>query len=124
VPSLYRRVRATMIDVLETDYIQMARLKGVPKGLIARRHALPNAAVPTVQASGLVIGYLLSGTILVEYIFRFPGLGTTLAEAVGNRDIPLIQAVTLIYAGATVIFSLVTDVVSFLLSPRARTAQR
>ena len=53
-----------------------------------------------------------------------PGLGTTLAEAVGNRDIPLIQAVTLIYAAATVIFSLVTDVVSFLLSPRARTAQR
>ena len=53
VPSLYRLVRATMIDVLETDYIQMARLKGVPKGLLARRHALPNAAVPTVQASGL-----------------------------------------------------------------------
>lgn len=124
VPGLYRLVRASMVDVLETDYIQMARLKGLPKGLIARRHALPNAAVPTIQESGLVLGYLLSGIIVIEYIFRFPGLGTSFAEAVANRDMPVIQAITMFYAIAVVIFSLATDVVSFLLSPRARTARQ
>lgn len=124
VPYLYRLVRASMIDVLESDYAQMARMKGMPRGVVMRRHALPNALVPTIQASALVLGYLLSGTILVEYVFRYPGLGSALADAISSRDLPVIQAITLIYAVAVVAFNLLADVLTVLVTPKLRTAGR
>jgi peptide/nickel transport system permease protein len=122
VPALYRLVRASMVDALDSDYSQMARLKGLPPRRVARSHALPNAAVPTVQASGLMLGYLFSGTVVVEQVFRYPGLGSLLVDAVGNRDLPVIQVVTIIYTAAVVVFSLLTDIITHLISPRARTS--
>lgn len=121
VPALYRLVRGSMIDALDSDYAQMARLKGVPARRVAYAHAFPNAAVPTVQASGLMLGYLFSGTVVIEQVFRYPGLGTLLVDAVGNRDLPVIQVVTLLYATSVVVFSVATDLVTHLISPRART---
>jgi peptide/nickel transport system permease protein len=120
VPYLYRLVRASMMDVLASDYIQMARLKGVPTSLVVRRHALPNALVPTIQASALVMAYLLSGTVVIEYLFRYPGLGSSLSEAINNRDLPVIQAIVLIFATGVVLFNLVADIMTVLVTPRLR----
>lgn len=124
VPYLYRLVRASMLDVLSSDYVQMAKLKGLPPSLIIRRHALPNALVPTIQASALVMAYLLGGTVVVEYLFRYPGLGSTLSESIGNRDLPVIQAVVLIYAAGVVLFNLLADVLTVLVTPRLRESGR
>lgn len=120
VPYLNRLVRAAMIDTLDADYVQMARLKGIRPREIARRHALLNALIPAVQASALVMAYLFSGVLVVEFLFRYPGLGTLLSEAVSSRDLPVIQAVTLIYAASIVLLNLAADVLTIALSPRLR----
>lgn len=124
VPYLYRLLRASLIDALESDYVQMARLKGMPATLVLRRHALPNALVAVVQATGVLLGVVLAGTVVVEFIFRFPGLGTLLWNAVSNRDLQLIQAVVLIYAAGVVLSNLAADIVTVLVTPRLRTAGR
>jgi peptide/nickel transport system permease protein len=124
VPYLSRLVRSSMIDALASDYVEMARLKGMPERIVVRRHAIPNALVPTVQASAIVLAYLLAGIVVVEFIFRYPGLGTELTEAVDARDLPVIQAVVLIFATGAVLFNLLADVLTVLLTPRLRTAPR
>ena len=123
VPYLYRLVRATMIDVLESDYVAMARLKGVPERRVIWRHAIPNALIPVTQASAVVLAYLLGGIVVVEFIFGFPGLGTLLTDAVGQRDLPVIQAATLVIAAGVVIFNLLADLLTVLLTPRLRTGR-
>jgi peptide/nickel transport system permease protein len=122
VPYLYRLVRASMIDVLESDYVQMARLKGMPSGLVMRRHALPNALIPVIQATGVLLGVVLAGTVMVEYIFNYPGLGSLLLNAIDNRDLQMIQAVVLVYATGVVLFNLLADVMTVLVTPRLRTS--
>jgi peptide/nickel transport system permease protein len=121
VPYLYRQVRATMIDVLESDYVTMARLKGVPEGVVSRRHALPNALIPMVQASALILTYLLGGIVTVEYIFSYPGLGSLLIDAITNRDLPVIESVVLVFATGVVLFNLIADILTIYLTPRLRT---
>jgi peptide/nickel transport system permease protein len=123
-PYLFRLVRASLIDILESDYVMMARMKSLPERLVFRRHALPNALVPTIQASASVMSYLLGGTIIVESLFRYPGLGSKLTEAINARDVPLIQGITLIFAGGVVVFNLLADVLSRAVSPRLRTSGR
>jgi peptide/nickel transport system permease protein len=123
VPYLSRLLRGSMIDVLESEYVHMARLKGMPERIIVLRHALPNAVAPTLQASALVLAYLLSGIVVVEYLFRYPGLGGALTDAVGNRDLPVIQAITLIFAAGIVGFNLVADVLTVYVTPRLRTGR-
>jgi peptide/nickel transport system permease protein len=122
VPYLYRLVRASTIDVLESEFIYMARLKGLPDRTILTRHALPNALIPAIQASALVLAYLLGGVVVVEYLFGYPGLGGALLEAVQNRDLPVIQAIVLIFAAGIVVFNLVADITIILANPRLRTA--
>lgn len=120
LPYLNRLVRAAMIDALDTEYVQMARLKGIRESTIALRHALPNALIPIVQASSLVMAYLFSGVLVVEFLFRYPGLGTMLSDAISNHDLPVIQAVTLVYAAAIVLLNLSADVATVAFSPRLR----
>ncbi|MGH7487068.1 MAG: ABC transporter permease, partial [bacterium] len=119
---LYRLVRASMIDVLDSEYVQMARLKGLPERVVVWRHALPNALVPMIQASAVVLNYLLGGIIVIEFLFAYPGLGKELADAVGARDLPVIQAVVLFLAAGVIIFNLIADLLTVLLTPRLRTA--
>lgn len=121
VPYLYRLVRASTIDVLESEYIYFARLKGLSSRRVLLGHALPNAVVPAIQASAFMMAYMLGGVIVVEFLFSYPGLGTLLLEAIGNRDLPVIQAVTLIFAGGYVVFNLAADVLTMLATPRLRT---
>ena len=120
VPYIFRMMRASMIDALESDYVQMARLKGVPKWRVLLLHALPNAIAPTIQVIGLSFLYLAGGVVVVEYMFNYPGLGQGLVNAVSDRDIPVIQAIVLILAAFYVLVNIATDMVSLAVSPRRR----
>lgn len=124
VPYLMRLVRASMIDVLESDYVQMARLKGVSERRILLRHALPNALVPTIQGTALILAYLAGGIVVIEYLFRFPGIGGLLTEAISARDLPVIQACVLLLAAVYIVVNLVADILTVYVSPRLRTAGR
>ncbi len=120
VPYVFRMMRASMIDALESDYVQMAQLKGVPRWRILLLHALPNAIAPTIQVIGLSFLYLAGGVVVVEYIFNYPGLGQALVNAVSDRDIPQIQAIVLVLAAFYIAVNILTDVIALAVSPRRR----
>jgi peptide/nickel transport system permease protein len=120
VPYVFRMMRASMIDALESDYVQMARLKGVPKWRVLLLHALPNAIAPTIQVIGLTFLYLAGGVVVVEYLFNYPGLGQALVSAVSDRDIPQIQAIVLVLAAFYIAVNILTDVIALAVSPRRR----
>lgn len=120
-PYIVRTLRASMIEVLESDYIQMARLKGMTERKVLGRHALPNAIVPAIQVIALNLAWLAGGVVVVEYLFNYPGIGSALMDAVSNRDLPVIQAITLLIAALYVIFNLTADILTILVSPRLRT---
>jgi peptide/nickel transport system permease protein len=120
VPYVFRMMRASMIDALESDYVQMARLKGVPKWRVLLFHALPNAIAPTIQVIGLTFLYLAGGVVVVEYLFNYPGLGQALVSAVSDRDIPQIQAIVLVLAAFYIAVNILTDVIALAVSPRRR----
>jgi peptide/nickel transport system permease protein len=120
VPYVFRMMRASMIDALESDYVQMARLKGVPKWRVLLFHALPNAIAPTIQVIGLSFLYLAGGVVVVEYMFNYPGLGQALVSAVSDRDIPQIQAIVLVLAAFYIFVNILTDVIALAVSPRRR----
>ena len=121
VPYLTRLQRAAMIDVLESDFVQMARLKGLTERTVVRRHALRNSLVPVVQGSALTLIYLTGGIVAIEYLFAYPGLGSALTTAVAGRDLPVVQAIVLLLASVYVIVNLVADLLTVLLVPRLRT---
>lgn len=120
-PYLYRMVRGAVIDVLDSEYIEMARLKGVARNRLLYLHTLPNALAPVLQAIALTLGYLVGGVVLIEVVFGFPGLGEGLVGAVSTRDIPLIQSIVLILGGFYVIVNLMSDILSVLVTPKLRT---
>jgi peptide/nickel transport system permease protein len=120
VPYLFRMTRAAMIEALESDYVEMARLKGVPSRRIVMKHALPNALPPIVQVMGLNLIYLAGGIVVVEYVFNFPGIGQGLIQAVEIRDIPVIQVIVMLLAAFYIVVNIVTDVVALLATPRRR----
>ena len=120
-PYVARIMRASMIEVLESDYVEMARLKGLSEWIVIQRHALPNALGPTFQVIALNLAYLAGGVIVVEYVFNYAGIGGALRDAVSNRDLPVIQAVALLIAGLYVLLNLVADIATILVTPRLRT---
>jgi len=120
VPYIFRMMRAAMIEALESDYVEMARLKGVPEWRIVLGHALPNAIAPTIQVIGLNFLYLAGGVVVVEFVFNFPGIGQELVYAVDNRDIPVIQFIVVTLAAFYVCVNIASDVVALLASPRRR----
>lgn len=123
-PYISRMMRGSMIDVLESDYVQMARLKGLSEWRVIWRHAVPNALVPAVQVSALQLAWMAGGVVTVEYVFNYPGIGSALVNAVDNRDIPVVQAITLLIAVLYVILNLSADVICVALTPKARTSMR
>ena len=117
-----RQVRSEMSDVLASDYIRAARLKGLAERTVVLRHALPNSLAPAVAVISLDVGYLLGGIIVVEEIFAWPGLGRLLIYALENRDLPVIQAITLLLAAVYALSNLLADLVIAALDPRVRFA--
>lgn len=121
VPYLARILRANLGEAMESDYAELARLKGIPENTVVLRHVLPNTLVPTIQVTALQLAWLLGGVVLVEYLFNYPGIGALLVDSVRNSDFPVIQALTMIIAAAYVVVNLIADALSILLTPRART---
>jgi peptide/nickel transport system permease protein len=109
IAHIARQVRSEMVDVLRTDYIRTAVLKGLKPRQILLHHALPNAMLPTITVIALDIGYLIGGVIVVEEVFAFPGLGRLLIFAVQNRDLPMIQAAAVVLAALYATTSLLSD---------------
>jgi peptide/nickel transport system permease protein len=120
-PYVARIMRASMIEVLESDYVEMARLKGLPERTVLVRHALPNALGPVFQVIALNLAYLAGGIIFVEFVFNYSGIGGAIAEAVVNHDLPVIQALAMLIAAVYVILNLLADVATILVTPRLRT---
>jgi peptide/nickel transport system permease protein len=123
IPYIFRMMRAAMVEALESDYVEMARLKGVPERQVVVAHALPNSIAPTIQVIGLTFLYLAGGIVIVEDVFNFPGIGQGLVNAVGARDIPVIQFIVVVLAAFYVFMNIATDVVALLVSPRRRIAR-
>ncbi|NLE21649.1 MAG: ABC transporter permease [Actinobacteria bacterium] len=123
-PYITRILRASTIEVLESEYVMMARLKGLPERLVLNRHALPNALAPALQVTALNLAWLAGGVVVVEYLFAFPGIGSLLVDSVANRDMPMVQAITLIIAAVYVVANLTADILTILVSPRLRTGLR
>lgn len=124
VPYISRVVRASMIEVLESDYIEMARLKGAPEKIVMWRHALPNSLGPVFQVIALNVAYFAAGVIVVEALFNYPGIGGALRDAVRVRDIPVVQFLVMVLAGVYVLTNLAADVATVLVTPRLRTRMR
>ena len=123
VPYIQRMTRGAMVEALESDYVEMARLKGVPSSRIVLVHALPNAMAPIIQVIGLTFLYLAGGIVVVEFVFNFPGIGQGLINAVSDRDIPVIQFSVLALAAFYVAMNILADVVALLATPRRRLAR-
>lgn len=123
-PYISRIMRGSMVEVLESEYVTMARLKGLSNRTVIWRHAVPNAIVPAIQVSALQLAYMAGGVVVVEYVFSFPGIGASLVDAVGNRDVPVVQALTIIIAAVYVVVNLVADLITIVATPRLRTAGR
>lgn len=113
-----RLVRASVADIAAAPYTEAARLRGVTGTRLALRHVLPNAAAPAVQALALVTGALVGGSVVVETLFGYSGVGLELHRAVANRDIPLVQGITLVLCGVTLLTLLAADIVVRVLDPR------
>jgi peptide/nickel transport system permease protein len=121
-PYVIRILRSTLLEVIDSDYVELARLKGVPEKVVMRKHALLNAIVPGIQVIALQLAWLAGGVVLVEYLFSYPGIGASLVDSVRNSDFPMVQALSMIIAAVYVGVNLVADILSILFTPRARTA--
>ncbi len=115
-----RMMRSSMIDVLRQDYIRTARSKGLTRGTILLRHALPNAILPVVAMVGIDIGIFMGGIVVVESVFGWPGIGQLAWQAIQRVDIPIIMGVTLVSACAIVLGNLLADIVAPFIDPRIR----
>lgn len=120
VGVIMRMTRSTMLGVLGEDYIRTARAKGLSERSVRYRHALCNALVPVVSTIGVQAGTLLGGTVIIEFIFNWPGLSSLLIRAIYQRDAPLVQGVILLISGAFVLINLGVDLLNSRLDPRTR----
>jgi peptide/nickel transport system permease protein len=118
---LVRMTRASMLDVLGEDYLRTARAKGVGERTVIARHALRNALLPVVTIVGLQFGALLSGAVITENVFAWPGVGTLLIQAITARDYPLVQGCVLVISLCYVAVNFLTDVLYSIIDPRVRT---
>jgi peptide/nickel transport system permease protein len=117
---LARFTRSAMLEVLGQPYIRTASAKGVPWRAVVRGHALPNAAIPTVTIVGFLVGSLIAGSVVVESVFSWPGVGRLLVVAVANRDLAVVQCILLLVASTMVAANLIVDLLYGVLDPRLR----
>ena len=118
VAHMMRMTRAAIINLLASPYIEMAQLKGASKAKVILHHALPNAWAPIVNVIAFNLAYLVVGVVVVEVVFVYPGLGQLMVDAVSSRDIPVVQACALIFAGTYILLNLFADVISIITNPR------
>ena len=121
VPYMVRMMRQTMTEVLSSGYVEMARLKGVPERQVFLRHALPHAIGPVAQVVAMQLAWLAGGIVVIEVLFRYPGIGQAMVDAVNNRDVQVVQTISLLIAAFYVVVNLLADVVGILANPKLRT---
>ncbi len=121
---ILRMVRASVIEVMQSDFVQMARLKGASRRRIIWHHVVPNALLPAISIIGLTMAWLLGGVVIVESVFNFPGLGRLAVDAVADQDLPLVQAIALLFGLIYVLTNLGADLVALILNPRLRTRRQ
>ena len=117
---MMRMTRAAIINLLASPYIEMARLKGISPMRVIVKHALPNALAPIINVVALNLAYLITGVVVVEVVFVYPGIGQLFVDSVKTRDIPVVQACCLIFAAAYILLNLTADIMSILSNPRLR----
>ena len=117
---MMRMTRAAIINLLASPYIEMARLKGISPMRVIVKHALPNALAPIINVIALNLAYLITGVVVVEVVFVYPGIGQLFVDSVKIRDIPVVQACCLIFAAAYILLNLLADILSILSNPRLR----
>ena len=121
IPALMRLTRSGMVDALASDYIRTARAKGLSRAAIVLKHALRNAAMPVVAIAAVQLGFMLSGSIVIETVFSLPGVGYLGWEAIIKNDFPVVQSVVLFLATIFVLLTLLADLLNAALDPRLRT---
>ncbi|MCY3770099.1 MAG: ABC transporter permease [Gammaproteobacteria bacterium] len=117
---ILRITRASVIDAMHSEYVKMATLKGVPFRRVVFRHMLPSALLPTINIVALTIAWLLSGVVVIEKVFNYPGLGTLIIQSIFDRDLPLVQAIALMFALIYIAVNLIADLLVILLNPKLR----
>jgi peptide/nickel transport system permease protein len=120
VAAVMRLVRSAMLDVLDSEYVKLARIKGVTERRVVWKHCLRNAAIPPLTYIGFIVAVLLTGSIVIETVFAWPGIGLLAIDAVRYRDFPVVQTVVLLYAAKYVIINLLVDVAYVYVDPRIR----
>lgn len=120
IPYGTRMTRGTMLEVLGSEYVQQARLNGIPEFRVLLHHAIPNSLGPIAQVLALQVAWMMGGVVVVEYLFNFPGIGHALVSAVDGRDLPVIQALIILIAAAYVAVNIIADVVMIVVNPRLR----
>jgi peptide/nickel transport system permease protein len=123
VAHMMRMTRASILSVLQSPYIEMAHLKGASRLRVVVRHALPNAWAPIVNVIALNLAYLIVGVVVVEAVFVYPGLGQLMVDSVQRRDIPVVQACSLLFAVTYILLNLTADLLSILANPRLRASK-
>jgi peptide/nickel transport system permease protein len=117
--GLSRILRVDMVAVLQADFVRTARAKRLPAAAIYLKHALPNALTASLTVCGLLLGSLIAGTVLVENVFAWPGLGSSIVSSILAKDCPVVQGIVLVYGIGVLIINLLVDVALALLDPRS-----
>jgi ABC-type dipeptide/oligopeptide/nickel transport system permease component len=120
LPIMTRLIRSSMLEVLDSEYVKLARIKGLPERLVVWKHALRNAIIPLLTAAGITFGTIVTGAVVIETVFAWPGLGRLMAEAVIGRDFPVIQAAVLLVAVVVLLVNLLVDITYAVVDPRIR----
>ena len=120
VAALMRLIRSSMLDVMDREYVKLARLKGVSPTMVVWKHCLRNAAIPPLTYFGVIAAVLLTGSVVTETVFSWPGIGLLAIDAVRYRDFPLVQTIVLLFAVTFILVNLIVDILYAYIDPRIR----
>jgi ABC-type dipeptide/oligopeptide/nickel transport system permease component len=120
LPGMMRLVRSSMLDVLDSEYIKLARIKGLPERMIIWKHALRNALIAPLTTAGMIFALLITGAVVTENVFNWPGIGRLSIEALVNRDFPVVQGITLLVAVVVLGVNLLVDILYAYIDPQIR----
>ncbi|HEX9976127.1 MAG TPA: ABC transporter permease [Dehalococcoidales bacterium] len=123
LPGMMRLVRSSMLDVLDSEYIKMARIKGLPERVVIWKHALRNALIAPLTAAGMIFAMLITGAVVTEQVFGWPGIGRLIIEALVARDFPVVQGIVLMVGAAVLLINLLVDVLYAYIDPQIRYQQ-
>ncbi len=123
LPGMLRLVRSSMLDVLDSEYIKMARIKGLPEKTVIWKHALRNALIAPLTAAGMIFAMLITGAVVTEQVFGWPGIGRLVIEALVSRDFPIVQGIVLIVGSAVLLINLLVDILYAYIDPQIRYQQ-